>query len=597
MLGLGMPMQAHAQGLAAAVLPSARGGVVGQPLTVFGLTINATSQSLSGCQPVIDTAFTGLPLTDLTFQTTDPTNALTGTTNTPFALAPGQSQGVVLAFTPTQTFEGREVGIRFQCSEGARSGVLAGVNTVRLTARTASRPDVLAIAATASQDGHLAIPSAGETGAFAVAILNNGTAQPLRISVDQGRYQFPVQMRFCETQSSGACLASPTDAPLVLSFAEGEVRTFSVFVDADDDLGTPFLPDIARVFVRASASSGTELAATSIAVSAPAPAFVQRPLDLEGAWQRASADGARALLIQRDGEVLFERYLGPLAGQDVPQLLNSGTKSFVCPTVAAATDRGLVGLDDFAWSRLSAWTPSSSGMPDLALKSQIRLRDLMSISHGIPSGGADGDVSDNDIYLEVQNQPSAYAPGLGALYGRMGFFGVAAMLEGAIGEDPVVFLERTVLTPIGMTVSEWGRDRNGKPNFSAEAKATARNWAKFGRLLLNDGRWEGNQILSASSVRRCAHYRWAGYEGYGLGFWLNRPVLGSLNPLLEYVPPEARANPDPMGPILPAAPRDAYVAWGANNMQMFIIPSQRLIIVKFAGEGSQNAFFEALFAD
>jgi hypothetical protein len=38
-------------------------------------------------------------------------------------------------------------------------------------------------------------------------------------------------------------------------------------------------------------------------------------------------------------------------------------------------------------------------------------------------------------------------------------------------------------------------------------------------------------------------------------------------------------------------------AWGALNMQMLIIPSEDLVIVKFGGTGDQNAFFQALFPE
>ena len=586
---------AAAQGIAAAVLPSARGGQVGEPLTVFGLALNATGAGLTGCRPEVDTAFSGVVPASFSYQTTDTLNALTGSADTPFSLAAGGAQGVVVAFTPTNPFEGREVGVRFRCDAGAKSVTLAGVNTLRLTARAASRPDVLSIAATASNDGRVAIPLAGGVGAFSTAVLNNGPAQTLRVSVDQGRYLFPFALTVCETNASGACLAPPGAGPLQVAFAANQARTFAVFVDADDDLGTPFLPDIARAFLRVRDLFGTELSATSVAVSAPTPAIVPRTLNAQAAWTRAQADGARALLILREGETVFEQYTGFLSGVTYQQVLNSGTKSFSCAVVAAATDRGLLSVDDLGWSQIPQWTPPQVPVGDLALKSTIRLRDLMSISHGIPSGTAEADVSDNDIYRDVITTPSRYGPGVGALYGRMGFHGVAAMVEAATGQNVVTFLEETVLNPIGSRVSQWGFDQNGKVNLSAQAVTTARDWARFGQLMLNDGLWEGRQILSASSVRRCAHYRWPGFEGYGLSFWLNRPLRGSYDPTTEYVPSLLLANPDPQGPPLPAAPRDTYIAWGANNMQMFIIPSQRMVIVKFAGGGDQNAFFQALF--
>jgi len=63
------------------------------------------------------------------------------------------------------------------------------------------------------------------------------------------------------------------------------------------------------------------------------------------------------------------------------------------------------------------------------------------------------------------------------------------------------------------------------------------------------------------------------------------------------LPNEVLVHMPSTGRALPAAPPDLVVAWGAFNMQMHLIPSEDLVIVKFGGTGDQNAFFAALFPE
>lgn len=175
-----------------------------------------------------------------------------------------------------------------------------------------------------------------------------------------------------------------------------------------------------------------------------------------------------------------------------------------------------------------------------------------------------------------------------------GDFGGDGVVAG--GLDASELIAEHVLDEIGASV-QFAQDVNGKPNFAAGARTTARDWARFGRLILDDGRWAGRRVLAPASVRRCMHYRTPAYLGYGLSFWLNRPVEDSFQPELDDLPGGVSSAIPLFGRMMPSAPPDYYAAWGAGNMQLHLIPSERLVIVKFGGTGEQNSFFQALFAD
>lgn len=593
---------AAASPLLAALAPGARAGATGATATIFAVVLNIGETTQTNCRIGLDEAYSGDAPLVVGFQTASPSNALTGAPDTPVDIPAGGAQNFVVSLTPSAPFEGRDIALRFACDD-ASAPVLAGVNTIFFSASDAPPPDLVAIAVTPSGDGVMRIGEPAGTGVMAAAAVNIGAPADIVASADTGDYAWPVSLTLCETEPTGACKAPPTAAGLPVSFGPGEVRTFSVFAVADDRLGVPLMPDIARVFLRF-AAAGAPAGAASAALAAPESEANFTPLALEAAADWAEADGARALLIMREGATLLERYWGA-GGPDVAEVLNSGTKSFGCALAGAARDDGLFNPDDLAWSGIAAWGPGGAA-PDNAAKRKIRGHHLQAISHGLPGGFPIGDISGLDSYAQAIGAESRFDPGLVALYGRAGFQAFAAMFElrtgGAYNEngviagglDPADYVRDRVLSPLGMTVS-FARDLVGKPDFAAAAATTARDWAKYGRFLLDDGRWEGAQILQPSSVRRCPHFRNRAFLGYGLTFWLNRPVENSYQPLLDSLPAEARVHMPTAGRILPAAPPDLYIAWGAFNMQMHMIPSERLVIVKFGGVGDQNEFFATLF--
>ena len=148
-----------------------------------------------------------------------------------------------------------------------------------------------------------------------------------------------------------------------------------------------------------------------------------------------------------------------------------------------------------------------------------------------------------------------------------------------------------MLDPIGSQIALWNRDINGKPDFAAGASMTARNWIKYGQLLLDDGVWDSNQVLSRSSVRKCRHYYTPALGVYGLSFWLNRPAGNTWSAVEDDVPLPANFA----GQMVPSSPDDHFAALGFGNMQLHMIPSEGLVIIKYGGIGDQNIFFRELF--
>jgi len=247
----------------AATLPGARSVELGKPATIFASIVNAGTAPLGPCRILLPaTAPSGL---SLGYQTTDPaTNALTGTANTPVMITANDgTQSFVVSLSGATSFTASAMPLDFTCLGAAPAAVVPGVDTVDLVMSATPIADIIALAATPTQNGILEIPLGG-IGAFAVASDNLGIAAALIVSVDTGAANLPVMATVCPSNpSNGQCL-TPAAASVPVTIAAGATPTFSVFVTASAPIA--FAPATTRVFVRFKDAAGGMHGATSVAI-------------------------------------------------------------------------------------------------------------------------------------------------------------------------------------------------------------------------------------------------------------------------------------------------------------------------------------------
>ncbi len=247
----------------ASVLPGSRSVQIGHPATIFASLVNNSATALQGCQVALPvTAPAGL---SFTYQTTNPsTNALTGTQNTPAPIAKNGTQTFLLTFQGTAAFVADDMAIDFDCLGVGPALVTTGVDTVDLTMSTSAIADVIALAATATNNGIAVIPGSTGTGAFAVASDNVGATAQIIASVDTGSATLPVTPTICQSNpSTGVCLGT-AGSSVTVNFTAGLTPTFSIFLTASGAI--PLDPANSRIFVRFKDSAGALHGSTSVAV-------------------------------------------------------------------------------------------------------------------------------------------------------------------------------------------------------------------------------------------------------------------------------------------------------------------------------------------
>jgi CubicO group peptidase (beta-lactamase class C family) len=148
-----------------------------------------------------------------------------------------------------------------------------------------------------------------------------------------------------------------------------------------------------------------------------------------------------------------------------------------------------------------------------------------------------------------------------------------------VGEAEYPDLPRLALfQPLGMSTSIIEQDASGTFVGSSYMYATAREWARFGQLYLQDGIWEGRRILPEGWVKYTTTPAPAAPdEKYGAHFWLK-------------IPQEFRSDDHEK-----LVPEDAFHCIGYEGQFVSIIPSRELVIVRLGLARLPSAWQQDVF--
>lgn len=111
--------------------------------------------------------------------------------------------------------------------------------------------------------------------------------------------------------------------------------------------------------------------------------------------------------------------------------------------------------------------------------------------------------------------------------------------------------------------------------------SNSRSMARFGLLILNQGKWENQQILNEAYWNEATQTSQNINLAYGYLWWLNGKT--------SYHLPQSQFQFS--GSIIPSAPSDLYMALGKNDQKIYIVPSMKMVIIRMgdAADGSNMA--------
>jgi CubicO group peptidase (beta-lactamase class C family) len=274
----------------------------------------------------------------------------------------------------------------------------------------------------------------------------------------------------------------------------------------------------------------------------------------------------QAVVIVHDGRAIAERY-APGYGINTPMLSHSIAKSVINALIGILVRQGTLSIAE----RVPFAAPhKGEGHP----RAEVTIDNLLRMDSGLPLDEGMGPglaqemwFTERDEAAFAERTPLTREPGTAWGYSNLGYAVLSHIVRDAIGGREITsFARRELFDPIGMSHALIEYDAAGTPSGANAMYASAREWAQFGLLFLNDGVAGGRRILPEGSVAYSA--KPTVDTGYGAGFWVNNATT-KLIPVWE----------TPWG--LPGAPRDAFFARGYLGQYVVVVPSENLVVVRF----------------
>lgn len=249
---------------------------------------------------------------------------------------------------------------------------------------------------------------------------------------------------------------------------------------------------------------------------------------MDSAWlvkldQRITGDFPHiySVLVVRSGYLVFEKYYHGFHSE-IPFEVASVTKSFTSALFGIALREKYIEsieqkLADFFPEYI---TPSTD--PRVA---RITLRHLLTMTAGFDwsEEGPWGWPQGQNWMRYILNTPIAYEPGSRFGYNTPSIHLLSGVLTKQTGMSTMSFAERYLFKPLGIQPAKWLTDPQGFYNGGTGLWLTARAMAKFGYLYLNDGYWDGRQVIPADWVKASTQKQSEGgfpeHRSYGLLWW------------------------------------------------------------------------------
>ncbi|HXT00692.1 MAG TPA: serine hydrolase domain-containing protein [Elusimicrobiota bacterium] len=212
--------------------------------------------------------------------------------------------------------------------------------------------------------------------------------------------------------------------------------------------------------------------------------------------EQPAAQHSDALIILKNGRVLAERYF---ASRPRPLPLASVTKVITSLAIMALLADGRISSID---APMSTWFPDWKRGP----KHGITLRHVLTHRSGLncERGIAEGDgklIYQYDTVAFSAAQPVKDEPGKRYCYNNAAIQLLAQVIRSASGESADDYLDHRIFGPMGVTHLRWALDGSGTPLLYGGLSIDARDLAKVGQLMLQEGRWEGRQLLPPEIIR------------------------------------------------------------------------------------------------
>jgi CubicO group peptidase (beta-lactamase class C family) len=283
------------------------------------------------------------------------------------------------------------------------------------------------------------------------------------------------------------------------------------------------------------------------------------PAVLAGARDYAFADGmhTQGVVVVRDGVIVSEWYADG-AGPDSWAASWSMAKSVTSALIGIAIDEGKIpSVDEPMTTYFPEW--EGTGREGITLRHVLRMESGLDWDENYdPTSVGESEIiqmvlGQLDELAYAASRPAEVPPGTRWNYSSGDSMLLSKVLEQATGMPADEYAREKLIDPIGMEQVEWWRDARQHTLTYCCFDATSRDFARFGLLYLNGGRWGDEQVVPSSWVDDSLVGSEASGGIYGYQWWLDN---GDQPPFL------------------------AFSAQGHNGQFIYVIPSLDLVVVR-----------------
>lgn len=263
----------------------------------------------------------------------------------------------------------------------------------------------------------------------------------------------------------------------------------------------------------------------------------------------------KAFIILKNGKIVTEKYFGNFTADSLWYWASAG-KTMTGFLVGIAQQEKLIDIND----RTSKYLGTGWTSEPLAKENLITIKNQLTMTTGLDDGVADPDCTLPGCLVFKADAGTRWA------YHNAAYTLLDAVVEKASGVSYNTYFQQKIRNVIGMN-GLWIKTPNSNNIFYSNARSMAR----FGLLMLNKGRWGSTTLLSDTGYFKSQVNTSQSLNlSYGYLTWLNGKSSNML--------PQSQIVFS--GSIIPNAPADLYAALGKNDQKIYVVPSQKLVIIR-----------------
>ena len=296
------------------------------------------------------------------------------------------------------------------------------------------------------------------------------------------------------------------------------------------------------------------------------------PQTVDEATSFADATNGDALLVAHDGVLQIEHYT-PGAPAEPGHLFSTHSMARVLGAIAIGIlidQHRLKTIDQPAANFLPEWRGDA--------RAAITIRQLLTMSSGIQSKFSTAPGSPYmqsyygaDIENIVANAPLVAEPGKTFFYDNHNNHAISLIVERVSGMKYLEFVSRYIWQPLGAANAHMMLDHpGGRVMTYCCTLVTPHDWLRVGELLRQGGVWQNRRIVSTGWIADMRTPS-AANPHFGLQLFLGS---GWLDPGVN------RALAKQQGTLEPIHADDAFYITGAGDINLMIVPSRKLTILR-----------------